>query len=239
MANVALAEDMTDAAAVPDASAAALPAPQQDPGDLTNFRDEVGKTLVFTVTGATSGSIWGEGIYTDDSNLATAAVHAGVLKPGETRDVKVQILPGQKSYKEALDFAVHAAGYGPTDGAYKFLDTPMAEAEQVFPDPGTLADYRSKIGKVLQFAVTGSTTGSVWGDGTYTDDSDLDTAAVHAGLVKEGENGTVAVRILQGQGKYRAAARNGVTSSDYGKFDGSFQFVDAKTGEPVKAAEAQ
>ncbi len=88
----------------------------------------------------------------------------------------------------------------------------MSEADYVFGDPGNLKDFESKVGKTLQFAITGSTTDSIWGDGIYTDDSDLDTAAVHAGLVKDGEDATVMVKILPGQGKYRGAARNGVTS---------------------------
>src|SRR6185369_1403563 len=66
-----------------------------DPGTLKNFRGQLGKTLLFEVTGAANGSVWGSGVYTDDSTLATAAVHAGVLKVGEKGAVKVTILAGQ------------------------------------------------------------------------------------------------------------------------------------------------
>ncbi|MBE7537999.1 MAG: hypothetical protein HS122_06270 [Opitutaceae bacterium] len=34
-----------------------------------------------TVTGATTGIVWGTGVYTHDSNIATAAVHAGPSHP--------------------------------------------------------------------------------------------------------------------------------------------------------------
>src|ERR1700710_91297 len=47
-----------------------------DPGNLTDYRDKVGQTFVFTVTGASDGSVYGDGVYTDDSQIATAAVHA-------------------------------------------------------------------------------------------------------------------------------------------------------------------
>src|SRR6202042_2601589 len=137
-----------------------------------------------------SGSIYGEGIYTDDSTLATAAVHAGILKVGETKDIHVAILPGQQTYNGAFDFGISSSGYGSWQGSYKFLDPAMSEADYVFGDPGNLKDFESKVGKTLQFAITGSTTDSIWGDGIYTDDSDLDTAAVHAGLVKDGEDAT-------------------------------------------------
>jgi hypothetical protein len=236
-ANVTMAADTAAAAVSTDAAATPAAAPATalaDPGDLTSFRDKVGQTLLFNVTGTTSGSIYGEGTYTDDSNLATAAVHAGVLSPGETKDLQVQILPGQPAYKGAFDFGVTSSSYGAWDGgSYKFLDQPMTEADVTFPDPGKLSDYRSKIGKVLKFQITGSTTEEVWGDGIYTDDSDLDTAAVEAGLVKDGEDGTVMVKILPGQGKYRAKTRNGVTTGAYAKFEGSFEFVD-QDGKPLK-----
>ena len=43
--------------------------------------------------------MWGTDVYTSDSTLATAAVHAGVLQPGQTGVVKVTILPGQAAYQ--------------------------------------------------------------------------------------------------------------------------------------------
>ncbi len=59
-----------------------------DPGNLTAYRDRVGQTFYFDVTGATAGTVWGNVIYTDDSALAAAAVHAGVLAPGQARGRK-------------------------------------------------------------------------------------------------------------------------------------------------------
>lgn len=43
--------------------------------------------------------------------------------------------------------------------------------------------YREKTGETYTFLVTGTTSGSIWGTGTYTDDSDLAAAAVHSGLI--------------------------------------------------------
>jgi|GEM_PF-5645094 len=48
-----------------------------DPGSLGAYAQQVGKTFYFEVVGSTFGSIWGDGIYTSDSALAKAAVHAG------------------------------------------------------------------------------------------------------------------------------------------------------------------
>jgi hypothetical protein len=40
----------------------------------------------------------GTDLYTDDSSIAAAAVHAGVLRPGEKGYVRVTIVPGQAGY---------------------------------------------------------------------------------------------------------------------------------------------
>ena len=68
-----------------------------DPGVLRNTR-ETSRVLFFRVTGANSGSVYGTEIYTYDSALATAAVHAGVLEMGQTGVVKVTTLPSHPSY---------------------------------------------------------------------------------------------------------------------------------------------
>jgi hypothetical protein len=69
-----------------------------DPGSLTDYQNQVGQVLYFRVTGANNGSLWGTDLYTTDSTLAMAAVHAGVLQVGQTGVVKVMILPGQQAY---------------------------------------------------------------------------------------------------------------------------------------------
>ena len=68
-----------------------------DPGVLRNPR-ETSRVLFFRVTGANSGSVYGTEIYTYDSALATAAVHAGVLAMGQTGVVKGTTLPSHPGY---------------------------------------------------------------------------------------------------------------------------------------------
>lgn len=89
-----------------------------DPGNLTAFRDRTDEVLYFEVTGNTTGGVWGSDIYTDDSNLATAAVHAGALEDGETGIVKVTILPGEESYDSSESNGVTSWSYGTWSGSY-------------------------------------------------------------------------------------------------------------------------
>lgn len=70
-----------------------------DPGTLEKYRGQFGKVLYFEVVGTSSGLVWGSGPYTDDSRLAAAATHAGVVKIGQKAVVKVTILEGQSSYR--------------------------------------------------------------------------------------------------------------------------------------------
>jgi hypothetical protein len=71
--------------------------------------------------------------------------------------------------------------------------------------------------------VVGTNTGSLWGTDVYTDDSSVALAAVHAGLLKVGERGLVQVTMLAGQNSYVGSTRNGVTSTSYGAWAGSFK----------------
>ena len=91
------------------------------------------------------------------------------------------------------------------------------------PDPGTLTEYRGHNGRRIYFQVTGRTNGSIWGSDTYTDDTELGTAAVHAGLLKPGQTGVVKVTVLPGLSGYSASQRNGIAATAYGEWNGSYR----------------
>ncbi|HEX3147808.1 MAG TPA: LCCL domain-containing protein [Gemmataceae bacterium] len=69
------------------------------PQTIHGLGSEVGDFYYFHLTGSTRGTVWGTKVYTGDSSLAATAVHAGVLKVGETGFVKVNILAGQDRYE--------------------------------------------------------------------------------------------------------------------------------------------
>jgi uncharacterized membrane-anchored protein YhcB (DUF1043 family)/DNA-directed RNA polymerase subunit RPC12/RpoP len=93
-----------------------------DPGSLLGF--PIGQTHLFQVTGRPDGAVWGTDVYTADSNLATAAVHMGLLRPGQTGVVLVQTVPGQPSYAGSTRYGVATFGYGPYDAAYTISPAP-------------------------------------------------------------------------------------------------------------------
>lgn len=201
--------------------------------DLTYYRSQVNEILNVTVTGRLDGPVWGNGIYTDDSDVSTAAVHAGIVKYGEAKTVRVTILPGQLSYGGSWRNGVRSEEYIEFDGSFKFTDVDLPLAEQSLTEGiGTttleediyLVEYQGKHGTVINLIVTGDKEGDVWGTDIYTDDSDISAAAVHAGILKVGETKTISITILPGQSSYSGSLRNGVESGDYGEWDGSFKF---------------
>jgi hypothetical protein len=88
-----------------------------DPGHLASFQGQIGKTFVFRVTGAAvAGGIWGTGTYTVDSALAVAAVHAGVLRPGQTGLVKVTLVGQVPAFQGSVQNGVASEAFGPYPG---------------------------------------------------------------------------------------------------------------------------
>ncbi|HVS36269.1 MAG TPA: LCCL domain-containing protein [Gemmataceae bacterium] len=205
--------------------------PEADPGNLVGYRGQNGKAFYFEVTGnKNAGQVWGSGLYTDDSALAAAAVHAGALTDGQKGIVKVTILPGAASYSGSEKNGVVTGDWGGWDGSYRIQALgARSTTSDVLPDPGTLTNYRGQNGQSFLFEVTGNkNAGSVWGSGLYTDDSALAAVVVHAGILADGEKGVVRVTIAPGADSYEGSQKNGVASADYGAWVGSYRVKAVK-----------
>jgi hypothetical protein len=74
------------------------------------------------------------------------------------------------------------------------------------------------VGTTYYFRVTGVTEGQVWGTDIYSGDSTIGAAAVHAGLLKPSETGVLRVTVVTPPEKFPGTTRNGVTSTEYGKY---------------------
>jgi hypothetical protein len=90
-----------------------------NPGSLYNYRGMEGEKLYFEVTGRVGGSLWGTDVYTGDSDLASAAVHAGALDVGQTGIVEVQIVPSPPQHVGSARHGANSSGWG----AYGFSYT--------------------------------------------------------------------------------------------------------------------
>jgi LCCL domain len=82
------------------------------PSSMNGLCDVLGAVYYFRITGVSEGQVWGSGPYTRDSLLGAAAVHAGLLKPGQTAVLRMTVVPPQKSYPGTVRNGVTTSDYG-------------------------------------------------------------------------------------------------------------------------------
>lgn len=74
---------------------------------------EVGKTMKFKCSaGGRESSVWGTDIYTADSSICTAAVHAGRLNMENGGSVTIDLRPGESAYKGTTRNGIKTNDYG-------------------------------------------------------------------------------------------------------------------------------
>lgn len=88
---------------------------------MVAYRGNINQNYTFTVTGSSSGGIWGTTIYTDDTVIAVAAVHRGLVTIGQTVTVIIMIIAGQSSYTSSTQNGITSNSYGSWAGSYQFV----------------------------------------------------------------------------------------------------------------------
>jgi hypothetical protein len=214
------------AATVPVAAPAAASAAA--PADPCPIRLSINRDLPtpYTCTcGADAmrlGSVWGSNDYTDDSGLCQAALHAGVVAPGGGA-VTVVRGPGRPLYIGSRRNNVETHDYGDYDHSIRFVG---AAAPAPGPEP---CPVRLSVNPNLPTPFTCTCdagavrAGTVWGTDTYTGDSGLCQAALHAGAIPPGGGRLTVVR-GPGRPLYVGSSRNNVQSHDYGDYSPSIRF---------------
>ncbi len=187
---------------------------------------------VFCPASGTFGPVWGTSLYTDDSSICSAAVHAGVISRANGGVVTIEIRPGAPSYQPTSNNGVTSRRWARWSGSFVVQGSLLPPPSHTPPVPGSISwttnatSHRGSNGKRVTVVCPSNTSaaGSVWGDGIYTDDSSICAAAVHAGKLGL-SGGSVTIEIHPGRANYTAARRNGVTSNRWAAWRGSFIFV--------------
>jgi len=171
--------------------------PNRDtPVSMATFRDRAGETLSFAIRGRDDQAVWGTSTYSDDSGLETAAVHAGLLRVGQSGIVKVTPAAGLERYEGSIQNGVQSSAFGPQKGSFRFVSVSVVRPAR----SSSLSSYRDLVGQSITMPVVGAASGDgVWGTDIYTDDSSPSAAAVHAGILAPGEFGFVKITLLPGQ----------------------------------------
>jgi hypothetical protein len=68
-----------------------------------------------------TGHLWGTDVYTDDSYICEAAVHAGVTVQGVGGPVRFQSLPGQDTYTGSLRHGITSWDWGAWGASFSFV----------------------------------------------------------------------------------------------------------------------
>ena len=71
--------------------------------------------------GGSPGTVWGSGLYTDDSSVCTAGVHAGLITLAGGGLVIIEIRPGAPSYASSSRNGIATRSYGAWSGSFVFI----------------------------------------------------------------------------------------------------------------------
>ena len=198
----------------------------------TTFRGQNGLKVIYKCpAGGSLGSIYGTGVYTDDSRVCSAAVHAGLITLARGGTVTIKILPGRPSYLGSTRNGVRSSPWASYTGSYSFVVAPKVTGPIL--DGGrtwaaNAAAFQGTIGGRYRYSCPpNGKLGKVIGAGTYAPTSSVCSAAVHAGQISVTQGGNVVILVRAGRPTYAGTVKNGVTSRAGAATKASFVFTKA------------
>jgi hypothetical protein len=202
------------------------------------YRDQPGRriTVVCPAEGK-PGKLFGTDTYTDDSSVCTAAAHAGVISAEKGGVATIVIGKGASSFEASTRNGIESGKFGAYAGSFTF-DPDNLPGQVDWSTTGVGIDVVSE--PLTLICPPEGDARRVWGTGTYTEDSSICTAAVHAGRISFKAGGTVTVEPTGPQEVFSPSERFGVTTLSWKTWPVSFS-VTARSleAEPVKPAPSQ
>lgn len=183
---------------------------------------EIGDSYLVTCpANCDAGSVWGTDTYTSDSDICTAAAHAGIstLETGGT--FILEISEGLEDYPATEQNGIESSSWGSWSTSYSFYS--IGVDDSVIECSTRANEFDAEFGS--EIAVTcpaGCDAGSIWGTDTYTDDSSICTAAAHSGVISLEDGGSFTMTIVEGLDEHPSSEQNGITSSSWGSWSRSF-----------------
>ncbi|MEZ5669399.1 MAG: LCCL domain-containing protein [Alphaproteobacteria bacterium] len=101
------------------AQTSSVPGAPACPGDMLDLRGTNTPRTCHCAPDALVGGVWGTDVYTDDSTICAAALHAGFVGP-DGGVVTAVPAPGQASYRGSDRNGIASQDYGSWDGSYVF-----------------------------------------------------------------------------------------------------------------------
>ncbi|MBI3072347.1 MAG: hypothetical protein HYY84_09535 [Deltaproteobacteria bacterium] len=172
-----------------------------------------------------TGPVWGSDIYTTDSAICAAALHAGVVTRAGGAVVVVPT-GGCRTYNGVTRNGISSGAWGEYESSFYFKGYGDGKCQTETPGcPGAFGQILNVSAATVRECDCGPKPpdGSVWGTAIYTSDSSICAAAWHAGAVTT-RGGKVTVKGAPGCGSYKGSVQNGVASADWGSYQLSFFF---------------
>ena len=184
------------------------------------LRGQTGTRFVFVCPAAgRKDQVWGTDIYTDNSSVCSAALHAGAIVYENGGIVTIEHLPGRGVVHRLDAERDHERRLGRVP---RQLQDRRARSRAA-TSPGvkmggagwtaSATRFRGQNGAKYRYICPGNAgLGSVYGTNTYTDDSSVCAAAVQLGLFTRATGGRVTIQIAPRQSSYPGTVANGVSS---------------------------
>jgi hypothetical protein len=190
-----------------------------------------GQTEEYTCTCGpftTAQAIWGTGTYSGDSHLCTAALHTGVIGP-EGGEVTSIVVEPPDEYRSTTANGVTSRNWDdPYDFAIAFEGAPEVE-------PLPICGPMGEAEELVCHCPGNVPPGEAWGSNPYAVESDVCTAARHAGVINH-RGGQVTVHRVEGQDSFPGSQAWGVTTASGGPSEAGFTFTPVVHGETPAAA---
>ena len=180
--------------------------------------------------------VYGTEVYTSDTPVCAAAMHAGVMS-ARGGQVTVVVEPGRPAYRGSKRNGITSQDRGTHDGSFRFqgavvvqatpevVRAPLVDAgctfegQQIHGEPGSIHRVSCPSGCLKDLPPWGG----AWGTDTYAGNSRVCVAAIHAGLSSDDGGGEFTLILGDKRPAFRGSKRNGVQSSDLGEFANSFR----------------
>jgi hypothetical protein len=180
---------------------------------------------------------WGTDIYTDDSSICTAAVHAGLVSVRDGGIVTIEMRPDAGYYGGTTRNGVTTGDWRePWTGSYVFIRDPSSPPPAIAASGHMQADsWPHQAGRIITFyCAPNFQLHVVYGSDPYTDDSYVCSAAVHAGILTQKFGGMTTIKLLDDRTSFTASSRHGVSTLSMEQWHGqSYTFVGTPSNTPL------
>ncbi len=175
--------------------------------------------------------VYGTGTYTTDSDICSAALHAGAVLPGKGGKVRLLTSPGCQLYRGSASHGINSARWGAYGASFFFAghgdgrcyQRPKGACPDTFRDAiaeGSL----TPAGELSCTCDSAMVNGPLWGTDIYTHDSSICLAAAHAGAIDKHQGGEVRVQRAPGCPVYVGSDRRGIQANRWRAHQVSFFF---------------